>query len=101
MKADKIPHPQVMSWIVPCFEFSCGLSLVFGVLSPLAASALFVICTAATVTDGWKRIPQFHPIDEADKVDDILYLPEVLYMIGLGLVIFAGPGTLALDALLP
>lgn len=97
MRANNIPAPGVMEWVVPIFEFSCGLSLVAGLLSPLAAVALFAICLVATCTDGRRRVTSYRPIDRADKLDDYLYLPEVLYMIGLFLVVMAGPGTLSLD----
>jgi putative oxidoreductase len=100
MVQDGIPKPKAFSWIVPAFEFNCGLSLIVGFLSPLAAFALFVICFVAICTDGMRRIPGLKPIDRFDWLDDFLYLPETLYLLGLFLVIAAGPGSLSIDALL-
>jgi len=43
---------------------------------------------------GWK------PIDEADRIDDWLYLPETLYAFMLIIVVSAGAGPYSLDALI-
>ena len=40
----------------------------------------------------------YKPIDEADRIDDWLYLPEVLYAFMLIMVISAGAGPYSLDA---
>jgi putative oxidoreductase len=87
-----IPAIRFNQWWVPGVEFMGGLSLVSGILAPLAAMGLMIICFVATCTAGRKRIPEFNPIDKADVVDDYLYLPEVLYMVGLIIIIMAGPG---------
>lgn len=92
MKQHRIPLVPFNCWFVPLVEFFGGLALLSGVLAPLAATGLFIICLVATCTDGLARIPQFHPIDRADWLDDLLYLPEVLYLLGLAIVIVAGPG---------
>jgi hypothetical protein len=39
------------------------------------------------------------PIDRADYLDDVLYLPEVLYLVMLVVVLLAGPGPLRLDSI--
>ncbi|MFZ0652356.1 MAG: hypothetical protein WAZ97_15980, partial [Pseudolabrys sp.] len=36
--------------------------------------------------------------DRADYVGDVLYLPEVLYLVMLVVVVLAGPGPLRLDS---
>ena len=41
----------------------------------------------------------YKPIDEADRIDDWLYLPEVLYAFMLIVVIAAGAGPYSFDAL--
>ena len=51
-------------------------------------------------TSGRQRIKVFKPIDEADRIDDWLYLPETLYALMLILVIAAGAGPYGLDALI-
>lgn len=98
LKGDGL-NPTVLQWFVPSVEFSAGLGVAFGVLAPLAALGLIAISLVATCVDGIKRVAQWAPLDKADFICDILYLPEVLYIVMLALVIFAGPGPHRLDAL--
>lgn len=100
MKANNIPLVPFNCWFVPFVEFFGGLALISGVLAPLAATGLFMICLVATCTDGIRRVASYQPIDKADYLDDLLYLPEVLYMLGLAIVIIAGPGSMTLLTLL-
>jgi putative oxidoreductase len=95
-----IPAVWFNQWWVPTVEFLGGLALVSGILAPLAAMGLMVICFIATCTAGIKRIPSYNPIDKADWLDDLLYLPEVLYLIGLSIIIDLGPGPFTVPALL-
>lgn len=99
MAADRVPLPRVNEWFVPGVEFLGGLALIVGLLAPLAAVGLFCVCCVATLVDGLARIPQWRPIDRADYVDDVLYLPEVLYAVMLVIVVFTGSGPFSLDAL--
>jgi uncharacterized membrane protein YphA (DoxX/SURF4 family) len=85
---------------VPTVEFSAGGAVVIGLLAPLAALGLFVIILVAIVTSGRQRIKDYKPVDEADRVDDWLYLPEVLYAFMLIMVVSAGAGPYSLDALI-
>jgi putative oxidoreductase len=86
-------------WWVPTVEFSAGCAVVIGLLAPLAALGLLVIILVAIVTSGRQRIKDYKPIDEADRIDDWLYLPEVLYAFMLIVVVSAGAGPYSLDAL--
>ena len=74
--------------------------MAFGFLGPVAALGLVVICLVACVTDGPRRVESYAPIDAADRLDDWLYLPELLYGLFLALVIALGSGPLSIDALL-
>jgi uncharacterized membrane protein YphA (DoxX/SURF4 family) len=85
-------------WWVPTVEFSAGAAVVIGLLAPLAALGLLVIILVAIVTSGRQRIKDYKPIDEADRIDDWLYLPEVLYAFMLIVVVSAGAGPYSLDA---
>jgi hypothetical protein len=49
---------------------------------------------------GPQRIKAYKPIDEADRIDDWLYLPEILYAFMLIVVVSAGAGPYSLDALI-
>jgi len=79
---------------------SAGCALIIGLLSALAAFGLFVIYLGAFALDAIKRIRAWQPIDRADWLGDLPYLPEVLYCIGLAVVILAGPGPWSLDAVI-
>jgi uncharacterized membrane protein YphA (DoxX/SURF4 family) len=87
-------------WWVPLVEFSAGGAVVVGLLAPLAALGLLVLIVVAIATSGPQRIKLFKPIDQADRIDDWLYLPEVLYAFMLILVVSAGAGPYSLDALI-
>lgn len=94
--ADGVPFVKFNEWFVPSVEFLAGSAVVFGIFAPLAAVFLIAICLVATCVDGMKRVKAYKPIDAADFCDDVLYLPEVLYMISLVVVVLAGPGAMAL-----
>ena len=95
---DRVPRLRFNQWFVPAIEFFGGLALITGVLAPLAALGLLAICLVAVHTSGKRRVISSMPIDRADYLDDVLYLPEVLYMIMLVVVILAGPGPFRLDS---
>ena len=97
---DGVPALRVMQWVVPGVEFSAGLALLAGFLSALAAFGLFVVCVAAFSLDAINRVQAWQPIDRADWVGDVLYLPEALYCLGLVIVMLAGPGPWTLDTLI-
>ena len=85
-------------WWVPTVEFSAGGAVVVGFLAPLAALGLLFITLVAIATSGRQRIKAYKPIDEADRIDDWLYLPEILYAFMLIVVVSAGAGPYSLDA---
>jgi uncharacterized membrane protein YphA (DoxX/SURF4 family) len=87
-------------WWVPLVEFSAGGAVLIGLLAPLAALGLLVIILVAIATSGHQRLKLIKPIDEADRFDDFLYLPETLYAFMLILVVSAGAGPYSFDALI-
>jgi uncharacterized membrane protein YphA (DoxX/SURF4 family) len=87
-------------WWVPSVEFAAGGAVLIGLLAPLAALGLLVVIIVATITSGKRRIEMYKPIDEADRIDDWLYLPEVLYAFMLIVVISAGAGPYSFDAVI-
>jgi uncharacterized membrane protein YphA (DoxX/SURF4 family) len=98
LKDSGVPAVRIMQWLVPGVEFSAGCALIIGLLSALAAFGLFVITFTAIALDGVKRIHAWMPINRADWVGDVLYLPETLYCVALAVVMLAGPGPWSLDA---
>ena len=101
LKALGVPAVGFNQWWVPLVEFTAGGALVVGLLAPLAGLGLLVVILIASATSGRRRLKLFKPIDEADRIDDWLYLPETLYAFMLIMVISAGAGPYSLDALIP
>jgi putative oxidoreductase len=98
LKALHVPAIRINQWWVPLVEFSAGGAVAIGLIAPLAALGLFVIILVAVMTSGRQRAKTFMPIDRADRIDNWLYLPEILYGFMLILVISAGAGPYSLDA---
>jgi putative oxidoreductase len=98
LQEDGVHAVPIMRWLLPGAEFSGGWALILGLLSVVAALGLLVICIGALALDAVKRIRAWQPIDRADWLGDLLYVPESLYSIGLSVVILAGPGSWSLDA---
>lgn len=93
-----VPAVGFNQWWVPTIEFTAGCAVFIGLLAPLAALGLLVIILVALATSGRQVIKAHKPIDEADRIDDWLYLPETLYAFMLIMIISAGAGPYSLDA---
>jgi putative oxidoreductase len=91
---------RINQWWVPSVEFAAGSAVLIGLLTPLAALGLFVIVLVAGVTSGRMRIKGSQPIDRADRIDDWLYLPEILYALMLIMFVSAGAGPYSVDAVI-
>ena len=100
LKALHVPALAINAWWVPFVEFSAGGAVVVGLLAPLAALGLIVIILVANVTSGRRRISSYKPLDEADRIDDWLYLPETLYAFMLFMVVSAGAGPYSIDSVI-
>ena len=100
LKALGVPSVGFNQWWVPSVEFTAGGAVLVGLLAPLAALGLLVIILVAMATSGRQRIKLYKPIDESDRIDDWLYLPETLYAFMLIMVVSAGAGPYSLDALI-
>lgn len=97
LQENNIPFCRFNEWWVPGWEFTAGLALIAGFMTPIAALALLIICCVAACTDGWRRVKAWNPINKADLLDDLLYLPEVLLAIALVGILLLGPGTYSVD----
>ena len=100
LKALGVPAVGFNQWWVPLVEFTAGGGVLIGLLAPLAALGLLVIILVAMATSGRQRLKLYKPIDEADRIDDWLYLPETLYAFMLIIVVAAGAGPYSLDAVI-
>jgi putative oxidoreductase len=92
-----IPFPELNAVFVSLVELICGGLLALGLLTSLSAVLLGGNMLVAIVTN---RLPSVHGDSAFAWLDDFLYLPEVLYALILGWLLFAGPGKPSLDALL-
>jgi putative oxidoreductase len=99
LEEDKVPCPSFMQWWVPFWELASGVGLALGMLTVINAAILLIVCLVACACESAGKIRKYAPIDKADWLDDLLYLPEVLYCAMLVCVLAAGPGAYSIDAL--
>jgi putative oxidoreductase len=92
LKADKVPCVPFMQWWVPGWEFVGGMMLLAGVFPAFAAMVLSVILFVACCAEAKGRVEAYKPINAGDRVDDYLYLPEVIYLVPLFVVVMCGGG---------
>jgi uncharacterized membrane protein YphA (DoxX/SURF4 family) len=100
LKALSVHAVGISQWWVPMVEFTAGGAVLIGFLAPLAALGLLAVILIAVATSGRQRIKLYKPIDEADRIDDWLYLLETLYAAILIVVVSAGAGPYSLDAVI-
>lgn len=100
LRADHIPFIRFNEWWVPGVELVCGALVAVGLFAVPAALTLLVLCLVACAADGLKQIRAMDPLDPADWLDDLLYLPEVLYITLALFIIIGGPGWGSLDHLI-
>jgi uncharacterized membrane protein YphA (DoxX/SURF4 family) len=89
---------RINQWWVPSVEFAAGSAVFIGFLTPLASLGLLAIVLVASATSGRVRIKGYQAIDRWDRIDDWLYLPEILYAFMLILFVSAGAGPYSVDA---
>lgn len=94
LEAAGIPFPRSNAVLVASVEFLFGLLLVLGALTPLACLMLSGVMVVALATTKIRGIKATSPID---WLAEFLYLPEVLYLVILVWLFFAGPGRLSID----
>lgn len=94
VRAGGLPAPEASAVVLSAIELAFGACLVIGFLTPLACvmlGATMVGALATTVLPGVK----------ADSfvgwLGEVLYLPEVLYLVILAWLFLAGPGWLSVD----
>ena len=90
-----IPSPHFMTYFVSSVEFISGCLLVIGMLTSLCCAALIIQMIVAIVTVQIATIPA--GLSFLNWLDDLLYLPEAMYIIILIWLICSGPGTISVD----
>ena len=91
----KVPLPNLMTYFVSSAEFVGGSMLATGFLSSLASLALLVDMAVAVLTTKLSTLPK--GLSPLEWVDNLLYLPEVLYVLIFFWMICSGPGKLSVD----
>lgn len=92
-----IPAFQTATVFVSSVEFLFGSLLVIGLLTPVCCLMLSGVMVVALATT---NIPAMKADSAFAWLGEFLYLPEVLYLVILLWLFFAGPGWLSLDRLL-
>ena len=86
----KVPFPRQTAYFVAGVEFFGGSLVAVGLLSSPACVALLIDMTVATVTSAISTLPK--GLSPLNRLDDFLYLPEVLYVLFFIWLICSGPG---------
>jgi putative oxidoreductase len=90
-----VPFPHPMTYFVSSVEFVGGCLLTVGLLSSLASLALLANMLVAILTTKLAAMPK--GLSPWNWLDDLLYLPEVLYVLFFIWLICSGPGKFSLD----
>lgn len=90
-----IPFPRQTAYFVAGVEFVCGSLLTVGFLSSFACVTLLIDMVVATLTSSVSTIPK--GLSALNWLDDLLYLPEVLYVLFFIWLICSGPGKFSVD----
>jgi len=91
----KVPLPRLMAYLVSGVEFIGGFLVAVGFLSSLASVALLGDMVVAILTTKLSAMPK--DVSPFGWVDNLLYLPEVLYVLIFFWMICSGPGKLSVD----
>jgi len=91
----KVPFPHQMAYFVSGVEFVGGSLLTVGFLSSPASVALLIDMTVAVLTNTLSSVPK--GLSRLNWLDDVLYLPEVLYVLFFIWLICSGPGKFSVD----
>ncbi len=91
----KAPFPRQLAYFVSSVEFLGGSLVAVGFLSSPACVALMIDMIVATLTSALSTIPK--GLSPLNWFDDLLYLPEVLYVLFFIWLICSGPGKFSVD----
>jgi putative oxidoreductase len=91
-----IPFPHFMTYFISSVDFISGCLLVIGLLTSLCCTALIIEMIVAIATVQIATIPT--GLSYLNWLDDLLYLPETMYIIILIWLICSGPGRISVDS---
>ena len=92
-----LPSPDITAPLMSTIEFAGGAILCLGLLTPIACVLLIGVMAGALIT---VQLPGVKGATAAEWLGNFLYLPEVLYIVILVWLLFAGPGWFSVDHLL-
>ena len=92
----KVPFPRQMAYFVSAVEFVGGSMTALGFLSTPACGALLIDMIVAILTTSLSTLPE--GLSPLSWLDDLLYLPEVLYVLFFIWLICSGPGKFSADS---
>src|SRR6202034_1489016 len=91
----RVPFPRQTAYFVAGVEFVGGSLMTVGLLSSAASAALLIDMIVATLTSALSTLPK--GLSALSWLDDLLYLPEVLYVLFFIWLICSGPGKFSVD----
>jgi putative oxidoreductase len=91
----KVPFPQLTAYFVSGVEFVGGSLVAVGFLSSPACATLMIDMIVATLTSALSTLSK--RLSPLSWLDDLLYLPEVLYVLFFFWLICSGPGRFSVD----
>ena len=91
----KVPFPHEMAYFVSGVEFVGGSLVAVGFLSSPACIVLLIDMIVAVLTSALSTLPK--GLSPLSWLDDLLYLPEVLYVLFFIWLICSGPGKFSVD----
>jgi putative oxidoreductase len=91
----KVPFPKQTAYFVATVEFVCGSLVTLGLLSSAACLALLIDMIVAILTNTLSTLPK--GLSALNWLDDVLYFPEVLYVLFFIWLIFSGAGKFSVD----
>jgi putative oxidoreductase len=91
----KVPFPHLMTYLVSVVEFVGGSLVAVGFLSSPACVVLLIDMIVATLTSALSTLPK--RLSPLGWLDDVLYRPEVLYVLFFIWLICSGPGKFSGD----
>jgi putative oxidoreductase len=90
-----ILFPRQTAYFVASVEFAGGSMIAVGFLSSVACLALLIDMIVATLVSSLATLPK--GLSPLSWLDDLLYLPEVLYVLFFAWLICSGPGKFSVD----
>jgi putative oxidoreductase len=91
----KVPFPRQTAYFVAGVEFVCGSLVTVGFLSSPSSATLLIDMIVAILTNTLAAVPK--GLSSLNWLDDVLYLPEVLYVLFFVWLICSGPGKFSVD----